>query len=255
MGLSNFFKMALIISAVLPATGGAWAQDITMDSGISKVGVDGDTIDPAQMRPLDSTEEQDGLRALLTQCVRSAALHLGVKGSFVENPEVRLSIPKEYFRGDVFLLETHSNKPATDFELRINRVAEGVIPKVAGLFLVAVRQMRGRDVIAVAASESDTAATLQLHHRMAKGLIEVVRPVIQDAMSDYGFESVYAVKPAEVSVNDASVPFDVENFLIEKVLESFFVSMSEEEKALRAKTSTCDEKITCWYLAGEMPRE
>ncbi len=257
MVLSNLVKTALFITVAMPVAFAAYAQGqndhlvTTIEN--SRVAIEAEPTAQEKMRPLNFSEQQEGLRGVLSQCVRYAARNLGVKDSFVKNPKVRLSIPSVYISGELLLIETNDNKSAEDLLLRINRAAEGSIPKAAGYFLVAVSQMREKDVVAVSASDDDSAATIQLHRRMAKGLIEVVRPVIQGAMEQERLESIYAVKRTEVDVKDAPVPFDAESYLVEKVLEVFFVSMSKEEKALRAKRSSCDEDITCWYLAEEIP--
>lgn len=258
MALSNLVKTVLLVSVAVPVAYVAYAQEqgglaavedtpIVVAGGVDK--------EPSKARKLDAREQEDGLKELLRQCVRYAARSLASQDSFMKNPRIRLGIPSTYKRGNTLLIDTE-NQPEEEFVLHLNRAAEKSIPKVAGYFMVAVGQMRNRDVLAVAGDDNNTAATLQLHHRMAKGLIEVVRPVIKSMMEHERLEPVYAVSRSEVDVSAAvPVPFDAENYLIEKVLEVFFVYMSKEEQAMRMGTSSCDEEIACWYINGEAPKK
>lgn len=210
------------------------------------------------MRALIPEEEEAGVKALLSHCVRVATQELGVEGGFGDNPDAYIGVSPD-LRSVVEILrgEQEGSELIDDFLFRMNRAAEASIPKVAGYFLLAVEQLKREDSEEVKADDNATAATLQLHRRMAKGLVEVVRPGIGKSIESEGAEEAYE-KMLESYHDGGSVArmnFIVEDYVIEKVLEEFFVAMSEEEKALRADPSLCAEDVVCAYLTGKVEME
>ena len=206
-----------------------------------------------RMRPLTSVEEEEGFKALLHHCARVAAQKLGVEGGFGNNPDAYIPMPVSLQHLEYTLREAGENKIIDGFLSGMNKAAEASIPKVAGFFLLAVGQLRTKDVEAVKDDKNVSAATLQLHRRMAQGLIDVARPVIEESVENYELPETYTKMTRLYHKHSYTkkVSLVLENYMIEKVLEEFFVTMSKEEQALRANPDKCPEPKICMYLTGE----
>lgn len=249
--------VTLSIMAMIPCA--VYAQDQidrdTVHEGIS-IGI-GNTslVGEERMRPLKDVEEYEGLKALLHYCARSAAQKLGVKGGFGDSLEAYIEMPVVLQRMGVTLRESGESTLVDDFLIGMNNAAEASIPKVAGYFLLAIGQLRQKDVESVKADKDVTAATLLLHRRMAKGLIERVRPGIEEALKKERVGGMYEemLELYQRNSYNRAADFIIGNYVIENVLEEFFVAMSKEEQALRTDPSLCTEPSICAYLTGETP--
>jgi len=254
-----FMLVAMIVICPVYAQGQDGSPSAISDN--LRIGVDTSVRQGAEdivrMRPLSLKEKENGLKAMLSHCVHAAAQSLGVDGGFKNNPEAYIDLPTSFDHVVSFLYEADEKKLVDDFLFSMNRSAELSIPKVAGFFLMAVGQLRKNDVRAVSDNDNNSAATLRLHHRMSRGLVGVVRPAISEIIARGEVGEIYEkmMKPYYDSSSGGGMSFDVENHLIEKVLEEFFVSMSEEEKKLRADPSLCSREDICQYLIGEAPVE
>ena len=125
-------------------------------------------------------------------------------------------------------------EPVDIFELHMNRTAEHATPKVAGYYILAINQIKIKEVEKLISGKNNS-ATDHLKARMKLGLTKVVRPIIKDSMR---FAGTY-LRYEDLMEEYRKIPFepnvrgDIENYMIDSILEALFLYMNEEESAIR----------------------
>ncbi|MCK5374698.1 MAG: DUF4197 domain-containing protein [Alphaproteobacteria bacterium] len=196
-------------------------------------------------KSLTIQDMEEAVKDLLRQNVRFATQKLGQKDGFYGNRAVRLTLPKYMERIEYTVRDLGDGELVDVFLLHCNLAAEKSIPKVAGYFMLAVEQLHIKDSAGIIRSEDNTAATLYFHRYMSEVLIEFVRPIIHDIIEEQG-GAVDAYKMMLMRYRQVpfvpAVEFSVEDFVIENVLEAFFVTMSDGEKRLRVDPKLCEQE-------------
>ncbi|MFP4097536.1 MAG: DUF4197 domain-containing protein [Alphaproteobacteria bacterium] len=201
--------------------------------------------------PLTPEQVEAGIKMILRRGVHSAAQKLGVKGGFFNNEKVRLNLPDAASGVELSVRDAGDGHLVDALVESMNTVAERSIPRLAGYFLLAVDQIEMGNPKKVNESEEKTPATLYLHRRMAMGLVHVVRPLFRIGIAEEG-----VVRDYEALIDryddlpfEPAVSFNVEDYIVGRVLEAFFIMMGEEEEALRSDPFLCIKEEVCKVLA------
>lgn len=182
------------------------------------------------------TEEEmvAAVKEILRIGTERAVAKLARKDGFNKDPNVRITLPESLSRVRKAMAKLDNMEPVDVFELHMNRTAEHATPKVAGYYILAINQIKIKEVEKLISGKNNS-ATDHLKARMKFGLTKVVRPIIKDSMRFAGtylhYEDLmeeYRKIPFEPNVRG-----DIENYMIDSILEALFLYMNEEENAIR----------------------
>jgi len=213
---------------------GAHAEDsgelISKEEGSSNVS----GIEKAPDIKLTDFEIEEGLKAILRKGVEAAVAKLAVNDGFKENSAVKIEMPKSLKNVKRVLDDMGSEGLAKKYVLRLNRAAEQSSPKVGGYFIVAINQFRIKEPAKILAG-GNKSATDYLKKRMHFGLSKVLRPIIIKDMKNSGVYrmydemiGIYRRVPYEPNVRSGA-----ESYMVDKILDAFFLYIGEEERLIR----------------------
>lgn len=185
---------------------------------------------------LSQDEMVRGLKEALAKGSRNAIARLGREDGFLDNPAVRIPMPKSLARVDKTLRKLGQGKYADQFVTTMNRAAESAVTEAAPLFTDAIREMTLDDAQAIL-NGPDDAATQYFRKKSEAELAERVRPIVANATDQAGVTSAYKkmVKQAGplVGVLGAGSE-DLDAYVTGKSLDGLFRMVAEEEKNIRA---------------------
>lgn len=208
---------------------------------------------PEQAAPavsaLADSEVAEGLRAALGQGVERAVNRLGQPGGFLDDPAVRIPVPRHLEMVEKGLRTIGQDGVADAFVESLNRAAERAVPEAASVFGGAVSRMSIEDARAIL-DGGDTAATDYLRASSTGELRERFRPLVEEAVQGVGVTRQYqqlvdkAGPLASVVDTDR---LDLPGYVTEQALDGVYRVVGEEERRIRenpaARTSELLKKV------------
>ena len=130
-------------------------------------------------------EREDGLRAALLQGADLAVSRLGKVDGFWGDRRVRIPLPEPLGSLQRRLAPLRLSVPLDNFQLRLNRSAESMMPKAGAIFVDTIRGLTIEDVVSLLRG-GDTAGTDWLKAKSWTSLVGLLTPPMAEAVEASG---------------------------------------------------------------------
>ena len=183
---------------------------------------------------LSNADAAAGMKEALVQGAGKAVGKLGVVDGFLGNPAVKIPLPDSVQRAERVMRMFGMGKQADEVILRMNRAAEAAVPEAKVLLVNAVKQMSVADAKNILTG-GDDAATQYFRKTTSAPMAEKFLPIVQKAMADVQLAQQYN-KFAETGAKYGLIKKEqanLEQYVTQKALDSVYLMMAEEEKAIR----------------------
>lgn len=179
-----------------------------------------------------------GLQEALQKGVQTAVNQLGAAGGYLNNPSVRIPLPKEARSVEKGLRLVGQGAMVDQFTESMNRAAEKAAPHAKDVFLKAISSMTFSDAQGVL-SGPDNAATTYLDKTTRQTLFKKFLPIVKEMTDRYAVTTQY--KTLATSANSVSTLWgskhslvtDIDSYVTNKGLDGLFAVIAEEEKNIR----------------------
>ncbi|MBV7534622.1 DUF4197 domain-containing protein [Duganella sp. sic0402] len=184
---------------------------------------------------LSNTDASGGLKAALETGSNAAVAKLGADGGFLNNPKVRIPLPKILEQARPLLKMTGKAKQLDELVVQMNHAAESAVPMAKPLLLDAVKSMTISDAKNILAG-GDTSVTDFFRAKTQDKLAVQFQPVVKKVTDQSGLASKYntamslAPKLGVLAKDQATV----EGYVTQRALDGLYTMIAEEEKAIRA---------------------
>lgn len=184
---------------------------------------------------LATLDASQGMKQMLIQNASTAAGKLSAVNGFLENPKVRIPLPKSLRKAEGLIRTLGMGDKVDELTVAMNRAAEQAVPEAKTLVADAVSQMTFQDAKTMMTG-SDDAVTQYFRQKTSDSLLQRFLPVIKkttDQMAlakQYNEVAGYGLKTGLLSEKNASI----ENYVAQKALDGLYLMMAEEERTLRA---------------------
>ncbi|WP_421792695.1 DUF4197 domain-containing protein [Hyphobacterium sp.] len=198
------------------------------------------------------------IRHMLVTATRAATQRLGRFDGFFGDGLVRIPLPGLLGSTQQRLEPLGLAGPLDDLQLRMNRSAESVMPAARDLVISAIRSLTISDGLSILRG-GDTAATAYLRSRTETSLGGLLRPPMEETLTDSGAYGVLdqaaglidqrsgigrffgGNRTARSSASDYRE--QVTDFAVEKALDGVFYYVGEEERSFRANPTRRAEDV------------
>lgn len=191
-----------------------------------------------------------GIRQMLIAGTRAATTRLGRRDGFFGDSLVRIPLPGILRTTQQQLRPLGLAGPLDDLELRMNRAAESVMPQARDLVVDAINRLTLSDGLGILTG-GDTAATDYLERETSAPLARVLRPPMQQTLTQSGAYSALDSAASAIDRSGAgsglgqflgrgrtgsaasSLRDEVTDFAVTKALDGVFHYVGEEERSFR----------------------
>lgn len=183
---------------------------------------------------LSSQDASSGVKAALEKGAQAAVALLGQPGGFLDNPKVRIPLPKFLEQAAGVLKMTGQSKRIDELVTGMNRAAEAAVPMGKDLLVSAVRSMNVDDAKNILQG-GETSATHFFAEKTRAPLGVKFLPVVTQATEKVGLARKYnevAGKAAGfglIKKEDANI----QQYVTGKTLDGLYLIIGEEEKNIR----------------------
>jgi hypothetical protein len=213
--MQNQSRRAVAIALVASAAAPAFAQQPLLDS-------------------LTQADASRGIRDALGLAAMNATTRLAQPDGFWGDGRVRIPLPGVLGQTQRALAGFGASGPLDELQLSLNHAAESAMPRAAGLFVDAVRNITIADAIDIVRGPEDS-ATRYLRGRTETRLTSLLRPPMTQALTQSGAFTLLRAALREVGL--ASMTRDLRAEIIDfstaKALDGCFFFIAEEERAIR----------------------
>jgi hypothetical protein len=184
---------------------------------------------------LSNSDASGGLKAALETGSSAAVAKLGADGGFLNNPKVRIPLPKILEQARPLLKMTGKTKQLDELVVQMNHAAESAVPMAKPLLLDAVKSMTISDAKNILAG-GDTSVTDFFRAKTQDKLAVQFQPAVKRVTDQSGLASKYnaamslAPKLGVLAKDQATV----EGYVTQRALDGLYTMIAEEEKAIRA---------------------
>jgi len=183
---------------------------------------------------LSQREATGGLKEALVEGAEKAVEQLGREGGFLDNPKVKIPLPKVLAKAAPLLRTLGKGDDLDRLVATMNRAAEEAVPKAGPLLADAVKGMSVSDAKKILAGGDDS-ATRYFRDKTEERLARLFEPVVKESTDRLAVSQTYnelAGKGAGFGLlkqQDASV----ESYVTRRALDGLFLMIAEQEKAIR----------------------
>ncbi len=131
---------------------------------------------------LSRSDMDTALKEALADGVQYAVSNLGREGGYLNDPMVKIPLPKHLQTAAKLLGRVGGEKYATDLIAALNKAAEEAAPKTAGIFIDAIKKLSIEDAKRIL-SGPDDAATNYFREHTTKELASVIKPIVAKSMA------------------------------------------------------------------------
>jgi len=143
------------------------------------------SLDDDLLNASSGNEGEAGIRAALLQGASAAVGRLGKTDGFWGDTRVRIPLPEPLATLQKRLSPLRLSVPLDNFQLRLNRSAESMMPKAGTIFVDTIRSLTIEDVLQVLRG-GDTAGTDLLKAKSYTGLVNLMTPPMAEAVQASG---------------------------------------------------------------------
>ena len=203
---------------------------------------------------LSNNDMSGALKEALSKGVKFAVADLGKNGGYLNNPLVKIPLPKSLHTSEKLIRKLGGGKYIDDLILSLNKAAEEAAPKTVDVFMNAIKKMTITDAKSILAGADDSATEYFRKNSNAE-LTSVIAPIVEKSMANndvskyYGaFQSFYkknsgALQNESVSALtskfglDAYLPNqkdeDLSSFVTNKSIDGLMSMIAQKEKGIR----------------------
>jgi hypothetical protein len=174
------------------------------------------------------------LAATLEKGATSAVSLLGQPGGFLDNPKVRIPLPKQLDKAAKYLSMAGKGKQVDELVTSMNRAAESAVPLGQKALVDAIKSMSVDDARAIIGG-GDNAVTSFFSGKTRASLTEAFLPVVTQTTDKVGAVKAYnkvAGKAAQFGLVQAEQA-SVQQYVTGKTLDGLYTMIGEEESKLR----------------------
>ena len=191
----------------------------------------------AQALDLDTITQKEagsGIKEALNKASVAAVGKLGSPDGFLNNPQVHIPLPDGLEKAKKAMKLLGRQKQFDDLEVSINRAAEAAIPEAKALLLSAVKNMTVQDAKGILAGGDDS-VTRFFQSKTQAQLSERFLPIVKTSTDKVGLAQQYNHVAEQASSLGVLKKEDskIENYVTRKALDGLFISLAQEEKAIR----------------------
>lgn len=203
---------AALLAATLIA-GHVWALDL---SGVSQ------------------GEASAGLKETLTRASSAAVSRLGATDGFLNSPKVHIPLPDGLKQAKSAMKLLGKGDEFDKLEVSLNRAAEAAMPEAKQLLIDAVKGMSVQDAKGILAG-GDDAVTQFFRGKTEGSLSKKFLPVVKNATDRVGLARQYNKLAGQAASFGVIKSEDdkIENYVTRKALDGLFLTLAEEERAIR----------------------
>lgn len=190
----------------------------------------------AQSTKVSDNDISGGLKEALGKGVKFAINTLGKQDGFLQNPRVKIPLPKNLQKVEKALRLAGQGKSVDDFVVSMNRAAEKAVPVAIDVFVDAIKQMSFDDVRQILFSKDQDSATQFFRRTSEERLREKFRPLVEDVTEQVGVTQKYKSMigkygfAARFLGADAT---DIDGYVTQKALDGLFLYIADEERKIR----------------------
>jgi len=185
---------------------------------------------------LPENEISRGLKEALMIGAKNAAAQLNKTDGFYGNPLIKIPFPENAKKVANELRQLGFGNKVDQFELSLNRAAEGASIEAAPIFINAITSMGITDAKNILLG-SNNAATVYLQNKTSTQLSSAFAPHIKSALDSTSATKLWT----EITEIYNKIPFvnqvdsDLTKYTTDKALTGLFSVVAEEEKKIRDK--------------------
>jgi hypothetical protein len=186
----------------------------------------------------DVTTEGDvvsGLKEALTRGITKGSNQASKENGYYKDELLKVLMPPELKKADTKLRQLGFNKLMDDFELSLNRGAEGAAAEAKPIFVDAIKAMTVKDAWNILKGK-ENAATTYLRTNTESKLRGSFKPVISKSLDNVGATKYYT----EIATRYNKIPLvtkveaDLPEYTTNKAIDGLFILIQKEEKNIRA---------------------
>ncbi|MDE2599010.1 MAG: DUF4197 domain-containing protein [Rhodocyclaceae bacterium] len=179
-------------------------------------------------------EATSGLKETLTRASSAAVSKLGAADGFLNNPRVHIPLPDGLKQAKSAMKLLGKGDQFDQLEVSINRAAEAAMPEARKLLIDAVKNMSVQDAKGIL-SGGDDAVTQFFRSKTEVALGQKFLPVVKNATDRVGLAQQYNKLADQAASFGVGKKEDgkIENYVTRKALDGLFLTLAEEEKAIR----------------------
>jgi hypothetical protein len=184
---------------------------------------------------ITDTQANSGLKQALEQGAIKAVSQLGRTDGFMNNPQIKIPLPPAMQKVEGIMRTLGQGQAFEQLDLTINRAAEASVPAAKNLLVGAVKKMTLTDAKNILTG-GDTAGTDYFRKNSETQLQQTFLPIVTRYTQKLGLAQQYnqlagqAAQFGLVKQEDASI----ERYVTQKALDGLYLTIANEEKALRA---------------------
>ncbi len=183
-------KIVFLVSLMMGSTLQAWQDQIgglfekAKEVGLVNSG------DSSSLSGLSNTDMTGALKEALSKGVKFAVSDLGKEGGYLNNPLVKIPLPKSMQTTEKLLRSVGGDKYIDDLIFSLNKAAQEAAPQTAEVFMSAIKNMTIDDAKNILAG-SDSAATEYFKTNSSSGLFGVIAPIVKKSMANNDVAKYY----------------------------------------------------------------
>jgi hypothetical protein len=189
----------------------------------------------ANLDNITDTQANSGLKQALEQGAVKAVSQLGRTDGFMNNPQIKIPLPPAMQQVETVMRTLGQGRAFDELDLTINRAAEASVPAAKTLLVSAVKKMTVTDAKNILMG-GDTAGTDYFRKNSETQLQQTFLPIVTRYTQKLGLAQQYnqlagqAAQFGLIKQEDASI----ERYVTQKTLDGLYLTIANEEKALRA---------------------
>ena len=188
-----------------------------------------------QATGLSLSDADHGLRQALNIGIDAVVQKLGTPGGFLNDPQVRIALPKTLRKARGLAKPLGMSAPFDDLQARMNHGAEAAMPQGKAILKEAVSTMSIDDAMTIVRGPDDS-ATRYLRTRMEPALTRAFSPVVRASLEQSGAISAGKRLAMRYSVGDYAnrAEDNLTRHVVKGALNGAFYYLAEQERAIRA---------------------
>ncbi len=185
---------------------------------------------------LSGSEVAGGLKEALDVGIQRAIDYLGRDGGFLDDPAVRIPMPKPLQPVESTLRRFGQDELADNFVQTMNHAAERAVPETLDIFRDSVEAMTIEDAKAIL-NGPDDAATQYLRRTSGERIRQAIRPIVEEATDKAGVTAAYKRMAGQAGnmlsgfVDSGSL--DLDQHVTTGAVDGLFLKLAEEEQRIR----------------------
>jgi len=196
------------------------------------------------LEDLSNKDAVAGLKEALIRASQQATALLGKPDGFLGNPKVKIPLPQSLQRVEGVMRTVGLGDQADQLITTMNRAAEAAVPEARTLLVEAVKKMTVEDAKGIL-SGGDNAATEYFRSTTSDALTARFLPIVKTATAKVRLAQTYndfAGKAAGFGLLDQK-DANLDSYVTQKALDGLFLTMAEEEKAIRDNPAGATKSI------------